>query len=58
MIDTLGYFLFYPLVAANYFLKVEPSPSSVYYGIYMPTYYGDVVTWEDAVMFGLIMHPE
>ncbi|HSG68182.1 MAG TPA: PKD domain-containing protein [Bacteroidales bacterium] len=52
-IDTLGYYLFYPLTAADYYVKVEPSPNSSYYGNYMPTYYGDVVTWEDAVMINL-----
>ena len=53
MIDTLGYHLFYPLVAADYYLKVEPSPSSTYYGSYMSTYFGDAVTWEDAVVLNL-----
>jgi PKD repeat protein len=53
MIDTLGYYLFYPLAAADYYLKVEPSPTSTYYGGYMPTYFGDVVTWEDAVLVNL-----
>jgi len=52
-IDTLGYYLFYPLVAADYYVKVEPSPNSAYFNDFMPTYYGDVVTWEDAVLINL-----
>jgi PKD repeat protein len=53
MMDTLGYYLFYPMQLGDYFVKVEPSPSSIYYGAYLPTYYGDVIHWEDATMIGL-----
>jgi len=53
MIDTLGYYLFYPMAAADYYVKIEPSPNSAYYGQYMPTYYGDVTHWEDAVLINL-----
>ncbi len=52
-IDTLGYYLFYPLAAVDYYVKAEPSPNSAYYGSYMPTYYGDAVTWEDAQLINL-----
>jgi len=53
MIDTLGYYLFYPMAQAEYFVKVEPSPSSSYFSTYIPTYYGDVALWEDAVLINL-----
>ncbi|RLC07744.1 MAG: hypothetical protein DRI24_24385, partial [Deltaproteobacteria bacterium] len=36
MIDTLGYYLFYPMAQAEYFVKVEPSPSSSYFSTYIP----------------------
>lgn len=53
MIDTLGYYQFYPLLAADYYVKVEPSPNSTYFGQYVPTYYGDVTTWDDALLINL-----
>jgi PKD repeat protein len=53
IMDTLGYYLFYPMVAADYYVKVEPSPSSAYTGQYMPTYYGDAITWSSAVMINV-----
>ena len=53
MIDTLGYYIFYPMAAADYYVKVEPSPSSAYFGNYLPTYYGDVVSWSAATIINL-----
>ena len=53
IIDTLGYYLFYPLAPAEYYVKVEPSPSSAFVNTYMPTYYGNAVTWDDAVLINL-----
>lgn len=53
MIDTLGYYVFYPLLAADYYAKAEPAPSSSYFGQFVPTYYGDVVSWSDAVLLNL-----
>ena len=53
MIDTLGYYQFYPLAAADYYAKAEPSPNSTYFGQYVPTYYGDVTTWDDALLINL-----
>lgn len=53
MIDTLGYYLFYPMVEAGYYVKVEPSPSSSYFSTHMPTYYGDVANWADAISINL-----
>lgn len=53
MVDSLGYYLFYPFAEGDYYTKVEPSPTSVYFGTHLPTYYGDVIHWEDAVLISL-----
>ena len=53
MIDTLGYYLFYPFDEGYYYTKVEPSPGSAYFSDYLPTFYGDVVHWEDAELISL-----
>ncbi len=49
MVGELGWFEFPALSAAQYIIKAEPSPTSAYYGLYLPTYYGDVLHWEDAL---------
>jgi len=46
--DTLGYYSFYPVAAAEYIVKAEPTPNSTYFTTFLPTYYGDVLHWEDA----------
>ncbi|MCF8235901.1 MAG: PKD domain-containing protein [Bacteroidales bacterium] len=48
LLDTLGYYIFYPLMEADFYTKVEPTPNSDYYGDFLPTYYGDATHWEDA----------
>jgi len=53
MIDTLGYYQFYPMFSGDYITKAEPSPNSSFFGQYMPTYYGNVVTWDDALLINL-----
>lgn len=53
IMDTLGYYLFYPMVASDYYVKVEPSPNSAFSGQFMPTYYGDVITWAEAVLINV-----
>ena len=53
IVDSLGYYLFYPFLAGNYYIKVEPSPNSSFSGEYLPTYYGDAIHWEDAEMINL-----
>lgn len=45
--DTLGYFSFYPYLSAEYIIKAETTPNSVY-DQYLPTYYGGELHWEDA----------
>ncbi len=53
IIDSLGYYLFYPMASAEYYVKAEPSPTSAYFNTYMPTYYGDVAFWDDATLINL-----
>ncbi len=54
MVGELGHYEFSGLETADYIVKAEPSPNSVYYGNYLPTYYGDVIHWEDAAIINLI----
>jgi hypothetical protein len=53
MIGEAGWYEFSGLTAANYIIKAEPSPTSEYYGTYLPTYYGDVLHWEEATIIEL-----
>jgi hypothetical protein len=53
MVDAEGHYAFDGLAAGHYIVKAEPSPSSIYYGDYLPTYYGDVLHWEDAAIIEL-----
>jgi hypothetical protein len=53
MVHEEGYYEFTGLSAAPYIVKAEPSPSSIYYGNYLPTYYGDVLHWEEATVIDL-----
>lgn len=54
MIGEEGWYEFPGLEAAYYIVKAEPSPTSIYYGGYLPTYYGDVLHWEDATTIHLL----
>jgi hypothetical protein len=54
LVGVEGWFEFTNLSAGNYIIKAEPSPTSIYYGDYLPTYYGDVIHWEDATVFNLV----
>ncbi|MFH1119038.1 MAG: carboxypeptidase regulatory-like domain-containing protein [Bacteroidota bacterium] len=53
MVGESGWYEFSGLAAAQYITKAEPAPGSVYYGSYLPTYYGDVLHWEDAGIINL-----
>lgn len=53
MVGVEGYYEFTGLSSAQYIVKAEPSPSSMYYGNYLPTYYGDVLHWEEASVINL-----
>jgi len=58
MTGELGYYEFSGLSSAWYIVKAEPSPSSPYYGAYLPTYYGDVLHWEDATVIHLTQNTD
>jgi hypothetical protein len=49
----LGWFEYPGLSSAYYIIKAEPNPNSSYYGDYLPTYFGDVLYWEDATVVHL-----
>ncbi len=48
-VDSAGYYAFYNLNEGAYLVLAAPSESSVFYGSYLPTYYGDAFMWEDAL---------
>jgi hypothetical protein len=54
MVGEEGWYEFSGLSSAHYIVKAEPSPNSIYYGDYLPTYYSDVLHWEDATIIDLI----
>ena len=51
--DTLGYYYFYQIPQGKYLVKVEPMRDSEYYGILLPTYYGDKLFWDEAELIEL-----
>jgi hypothetical protein len=53
MVGEAGWYEFSGLSSAQYITKAEPAPGSVYYGDYLPTYYGDVIHWEEATLIDL-----
>jgi hypothetical protein len=53
MVGELGWYEFSGLASAQYIIKAEPSPNSIYYGDFLPTYYGDVLHWEEATVIDL-----
>ena len=46
--DTLGYYIFYNLPQGDYIIKAQPCKQSEFYGEMCPTYYGDVMHWQNA----------
>jgi hypothetical protein len=58
MTGEQGYYEFSGLSSAWYIVKAEPSPSSPFYGAYLPTYYGDVLHWEDATVIHLTQNTD
>ncbi len=50
MTGEMGWYEFSGLASAGYIIKAEPGPGSEYYGSFMPTYYGDVLHWEEATL--------
>lgn len=53
MVGEEGWYEFTGLAPAGYIVKAEPSINSEYYGDYLPTYYGDVIHWEEATIIHL-----
>ncbi|MCU0369888.1 MAG: carboxypeptidase regulatory-like domain-containing protein [Bacteroidales bacterium] len=53
MVGGEGWYEFSGLASAGYIIKAEPSPNSMYYGDYLPTYFGDVIHWEEASVINL-----
>lgn len=51
--DTLGYYYFYHVPEGEYVVKIEPRRESQYYGVLLPTYYGDEFFWQDAQLITL-----
>lgn len=51
--DTLGYYYFYQVPEGDYIVKAEPMKESEYYGILLPTYFGNSMYWEDAELIEL-----
>jgi hypothetical protein len=49
----MGWFEYGDLSSDYYIIKAEPNPNSSYYGSYLPTYFGDVLHWEDATVIHL-----
>jgi len=58
MVEGEGNYQFSGLTAAQYIIKAEPSPNSAYYGLYLPTYYGDVLHWEEATVINLTQNTD
>ncbi|MCD4746060.1 MAG: T9SS type A sorting domain-containing protein [Bacteroidales bacterium] len=46
--DTLGYYYFYQVIEGDYLVKADLDPNSSIFNEYMPTYYGNVLKWEEA----------
>ncbi|MFO8129751.1 MAG: T9SS type A sorting domain-containing protein [Bacteroidales bacterium] len=53
LVDDLGYYFFFPFSSNDYYVKIKPAPASAFYDDYIPTYYGDVIHWEDAGLIQL-----
>ncbi len=52
-IDTLGYYYFYQLLEGDYVTKILLDPGSAHYYHFVPTYYGNVLTWDEAKIINL-----
>ena len=52
-IDSAGMYHFYYVPPGDYYIQAMLSWQSAYFNNYMPTYYGDVLYWEDATVIQL-----
>lgn len=51
--EELGEYWFYQIPEGNYCVRAQPDKESEYYGKLIPTYYGDVEFWKDAMIIKL-----
>jgi hypothetical protein len=51
--DSNGYYLFADLLPGNYLLKAIPDSSSILFGKFFPTYFGDVLYWNNSPLIQL-----
>jgi PKD repeat protein len=52
-IDTLGYYWFYQVPEGKYITKARLQGGSSAYGSFVPTYYGNVINWQQASLINL-----
>lgn len=52
-IDSAGSYFFYNVPQGNYLILAQPTPNSIYFENSLPTYYGDVIYWVDAIIIVL-----
>jgi len=52
-IDTLGYYWFYQVPEGKYLTKARLQGNSSHYGQFVPTYYGNVINWQQASVVDL-----
>jgi PKD repeat protein len=59
LIDSLGFYNFWNLYIGTYLILAYPPPDSLSGNSYLPTYYGDVVFWEQAtpISLGVPLNP-
>lgn len=48
IIDSLGYYFFFPMDTRQFYIQAIASPLSQYSDLLIPTYYGNSIHWEDA----------
>lgn len=48
-----NYYWFYNIPPGKYITKAVPTENSIFYGDYIPTYFGDVITWTSATVMDL-----
>ncbi len=51
--DSLGWYHFEHVLPGHYYLKATLSPTSVYYGLFTPTYHIDALNWTNAQLVEL-----
>ena len=56
VVDTMntnssGIFYFMPQATATYYIKAAPLAGTALFNTHMPTYYGDVVNWQNAIAY-------